>query len=150
VGAVENNIQMGNLGFPNECYDHRFDRRSFRTFGRKAKPWQEPSVHYSVLSGGVHIGFPNSLPPPPPPPIFAQIGKQKQVRKSKPKAPLPPAPKVAATSVAKRSPVRKAPPPPTHSTIIKRGSTVQVAAAKNSDGFLSQELSARNNESQLI
>jgi hypothetical protein len=118
VGAVENNIEMGISGFPNECYDHRFDRRSFRTFGRKAKPFREPAVHYSVLSGGVHIGFPNSLPPPPPPPIFAQIGKQKQVRKSKPKAPLPPAPMVAAT--------------------------------KNSDGFLSQQLSARNNESQLI
>ena len=150
MGAVENNIQMGILGFPNECYDHRFDRRSFRTFGRKAKPLREPAVHYSVLSGEVHIGFPNSSPPPPPPPIFAQIGKKKQVRNLKPKAPLPPAPKVAATAVSKRSPVRMAPPPPTHSPIIKRGSTVQVAATKNSDGFLSQQLTARNNESQLI
>ena len=84
MGSVENNIEMGILGFPNECYDY--------------------------------FGFPNSSPAPPPSPIFAQIGKKKKVRNVKPKA----------------------------------GSTIRVSATKDSDGFVSQQLSACNNESQLI
>ena len=166
VGSSENDIEMWNLRIQSKCHDPRFDRRSFRTFGRKFKPLPEPAVSYSVLSGGVHIGFPSS-PPPPPPQSFAQIGKKKAARNLKPRAPLPPSlpkkstkdqnrrapapPKAVATSVAKLSPVRKAPPLPDHSSIIKRGSTVWVAvsATQDPDGFVSQQLTP-NHESQLI
>ena len=83
VGRVKNDIEMWNLRLQSKSQDPRFDRRSFRTFGRKSKPLPEPAlpepaVSYSALSGGVHIGFPNSSPPPPPPPTFAQIGSKKK------------------------------------------------------------------------
>ena len=229
---------MWNLRLQSKSQDPRFDRRSFRTFGRKSKPLPEPAVSYSALSGGVHIGFPSSSPPPPPP-TFAQIGSKTKIKSQNRKAPQPPLPpttfvesekpkkrvpfsinspslvkpsvsptknapsprnhpsttktgciiwvavpgtqtrdhpsvtkrgstiwtalpkksrkeqkrgaipKAVTTSVAKLSPVRKAPPPPSHSSIIKSGSVIQVSATKNPDGFVPQELSPVN-ESQLI
>ena len=186
VGSRENDIEMWNLRIQSKCQDPRFDRRSFRTFGQKFKPLPEPPVSYSVLSGGVHIGFPSSSPPPPPQP-FAQIGNKKTRKNQKTKAPQPPLPptifvetekpkKQAPISPVKSrvSPVRKAPPPPrNHPSIIKRGSTIWVAApgiknrrhpskvkggstvraalsaTQNPDGFVTQQLTPFH-QSQLI
>ena len=141
---------MGDLRTQNQCHDHRFDRRSFRTFGRKFK-----------------LGLPSSSPPPPPQ-TFAQIGNKKTASQKLevPQTPLPPTTFVESEKPKKQnplstnspspvkpsvSPAKKARPPPDHSSTIKRGSTVWVAvsATQNPDGFVSQQLTP-NHESQLI
>ena len=175
VGSRENDIEMWNLRIQSKCQDPRFDRRSFRTFGRKFKPLPEPAVSYSVLSGGVHIGFPNSSPPPPPQ-TFAQIGNKKTTKNQKLKAPQPPLPP-PTSFVEKEKPKKQAPisksSPRNHPSIIKRGSTIWVAApgiknrrhpskvkggstvraalsaTQNPDGFVTQQLTPFH-QSQLI
>ena len=164
---------MGVLETSEQFRDQRFDRRSFRTFGRKFKPLPEPSVSYSVLSG-VQIGLPNNQPPPPAQ-TFAKIGKKKAAKIQKQKAPSPPSvpsnfdkiQKKKNTKCAKkraptppsglpklsklRTPCRKAPAPPTHTSIIKKGATIRptASAAQNPARFVSQELMPYH-ESEVI
>ena len=158
---------MGNSGNPAQYQDQRFNRGSFRTFGKKSRPLPEPPVSYSVMSGNVHIGFHHNLPPPPPPPAFAQIGRKKALKspkqrappppshpptlvqnkgkkidkKQKNRAPQPPTPAIS-TSASKLSPSKKSPPETDHSLSIKRGAVLQLpsSATTNPDTFLSQEL----------